>query len=785
MARSKLFLASAGIAALVASATSAKTFITDFREAQGIPALGLIGPDAVREAFEGDLRQLQDLLQGAIKKALELSGEEDWWPYIHGLFDDFIVVENKDGKLLRYPYEVDGTKVSLGNPQEVIKTFEPVTDGGMREAVGPFIEADSKATQYRIRVIRQGVSGNRNFYPADVLREAVPLFDGVRVFVKSDEEHLKGQGKDVRNLIGVLRNPAFVEAEGEIHADLLLIEPEGDIAVKIREAWKQQLTDLFGFSIDARAKARVINKDGQRVREAVSFLKVSSVDLIVEPGAGGGIINLLEAQGTAVMGRDEIIALLEAKGLLKDKDTEQLSDDQLIAMLTEAVNPETDEGADDLREAEDENSPVTRAELRMVEARASARVLIDASQLPDKAKLRLKAKFDAMDSFTDANVREAISDEADYIATFTESGSVRGLGTVGSRIQIGEDRFEKTSQMFEAFFDPDHKDHRHARSFKECYVQVTGDKYVTGSIRNCDQSLMREALASGTFGDVLGDSITRRMIADYNVPTRYDVWRQLANIVNVADFRSQERTRFGGYGDLPAVAQGADYAALASPTDEKATYAVAKKGGTESITLEMIKNDDVGVIRQIPIKMSRSAKRTLGKFVLDFIKDNPVIYDGVTLFHATHGNLGAAALDKASFAAGRLAMLEQTEKDSGEKMGIPPTFLWVPDTLEETAVDLFRRNTENDKNFIQAQNVQVVPVWYWTDANDWALSADKNDIPSIEIGFLDGNEEPELFVQDNPTNGSMFASDKLTYKIRHIYGGTPVDFRGLYKGVVA
>jgi hypothetical protein len=79
----------------------------------------------------------------------------------------------------------------------------------------------------------------------------------------------------------------------------------------------------------------------------------------------------------------------------------------------------------------------------------------------------------------------------------------------------------------------------------------------------------------------------------------------------------------------------------------------------------------------------------------------------------------------------------------------------------------------------------VVPVWYWTDANDWALSADKNDIPSIEIGFLDGNEEPELFVQDNPTNGSMFASDKLTYKIRHIYGGTPVDFRGLYKGVVA
>ena len=34
---------------------------------------GLDRPDAIREAFEGDLRQLQDLLQGAIKRALELS----------------------------------------------------------------------------------------------------------------------------------------------------------------------------------------------------------------------------------------------------------------------------------------------------------------------------------------------------------------------------------------------------------------------------------------------------------------------------------------------------------------------------------------------------------------------------------------------------------------------------------------------------------------------------------------------------------------------------------------
>ena len=74
--------------------------------------------------------------------------------------------------------------------------------------------------------------------------------------------------------------------------------------------------------------------------------------------------------------------------------------------------------------------------------------------------------------------------------------------------------------------------------------------------------------------------------------------------------------------------------ALTSPGDEEATYAVAKRGGTETITTEHIKNDDVGFIRSVPKKLSQAAKRTLSKFVLDFLRTNPVIYDGQPLFNA-------------------------------------------------------------------------------------------------------------------------------------------------------
>ncbi|WP_316978043.1 phage major capsid protein [Shumkonia mesophila] len=761
--------------------------LVNFREARGVPALGLIGADAIREAFEGDFTQLRDLLQGAVRQALALAGTEDWYPYIQAVFDDNFVVEAKDGRLLKYGYTVDGTKVALGTPVEVKKTYVPVEPAGTRmaEASGAFVEAGKAGGVWKIRVVHAGLSGNNNFYSDATLRQAVPLVEGVRVFVKSDEEHLAGRGKDVRNLIGQLSGAAFVEGatpdSGEIQATLTLIEPEGDVATKLREAWDRGLTGLFGFSIDAVGTARKATRGGQAVREATKIVKVKSVDLIVEPGAGGAVISLVESRKETVMDRQELIALLEAKGLLKGKTIDKLTDDDLKQILREAVadpaaaDPGTgDPAGGDLREA-----------VRMVEARSQMRIRIERSTLPAQAKTRLTKKFETMETFTEAEVDQAIKDEVEYLAPFSESGRVHDLGDV-SRIESGVTRPEKVAAMFDAFFDPAHKDHRHARSFKECYVSATGDKLVTGLRQNCDQAVLRESLDSASFDDVLGSSIARRMVADYRVPTRYDVWRQFAGTpVPINDFRTQERTRFGGYGDLPTVAQGDPYVALASPTDEKATYAVAKKGGTEDVTLEMIKNDDVGVIRQIPTKLSRAAKRTLGKFVLDFIRLNPAIYDGVAFFHADHGNLGSAALDKTSFAAARLAMLNQTEKDSGDKIGIPPAFLWVGDPLEETGVDLFRRNTEQDKTFVQSQLIRVIPVWYWTDATDWAVTCDPNDIPIVEIGFLDGNEEPEIFVQDSPTGGSMFSHDKLTWKIRHIYGGNVVDFRGAYKAVVA
>ncbi len=610
-----------------------------------------------------------------------------------------------------------------------------------------FLEAlettEKGAKRFKIRVISAGVSKNGNYYSPAALREAAPLFDGVRVLVRSDEDHIQGKGKDFRNLIGRLANPRFIESTAEIQADFELIEPNGAIAVKLREAFDGGMTGLFGFSIDAAALAKPVRINGQTVREACKITQVKSVDLIVEPGANGGIIDFIEAVN-------------EEGQTMREKETKEETNVQ------EAAPAITAQEIDD--------------KIRMVEARANAKATIAASSLPEMAKTRLKKHFETLADFKEADVETAIKNELDYLAKFTEA-NVKDLGA--GRTAVTKDRLETVSERLDAFFDEGHKDHRQALSFKEAYVDLTGDAKVSGRIEN-----FTEALTSTSFSNVLGDAITRRLVKEYNNKTQLDAWRKFASIVPVSDFREQKRVRMGGYGDLAAVSEAAAYADVTSPTDDVAKYSASKRGGLEKITLEMIKNDDVGAIRQIPVKLARAAKRTLSKFAFNLIVSNPTLGDSKTLFHADHGNLGSDALSAASFTARRLAMMKQKEAGSNEVLSIPPAYLLVPPELEETAYNLFVRNTNNDPQYVQTVKPEIIPIWYATDADDWYLAADPADITGIEIGFLDGNEEPELFVQDNPTSGSVFTNDQITYKIRHIYGGAVIDYRAFQGSVV-
>jgi len=765
-----------------------------------IPAEGIVGEVALREAAAGEFGEISNLVSTALRTAYP---QGDNW--IQALYADRAVVSNK-GRKYAYPYSIDdNNQVTLGTPYEVVMQHVPAAGvQPVREAapekttpeseqaggrVSPaalggdvFIEAidatDAKPSRYLVRVIKAGTSLNNVTYPRAVLREAAPLFNGARVFVKSDSEHLKGGGKDVRQLVGRLSDATFVEAGGgEIQAVFDVFE-SADVAPMLREAVQRGMTDLFGLSIDAAGTSRKTGK----FREAISITKVASVDLIIEPGAGGQLIRFVEAHNPEedTMLRSQMIKEIGARDAKRAEGLANASDDDVLAAYREAVGSSADAGTGNGLTKED-----LAEHTRMIEARADARIAIAESKLPLASQMRISERFREAASFTAEDVAAAIKDEREYLGKVAGGGQVTGLGQF---IEAGDGRAEKMAKMLDDFFDPKQR----AMSFRECYIELTGDRQVTGLMQHVDRDRLREAaggdqyreaISSSTFGDILGDSITRAMIREYGALESYSDWRWMCDVVPVTDFRTQERTRMGGYGNLPTVAENGAYTALTSPGDEAASYAVTKRGGIETISLETIANDDVGLLRRIPRALATAAGRTLYEFVYAFLDSNSAIYDGKALFHTDHKNLGTAALDATSFAAARLAMKKQAELSSTKRLGITLRHLVIPSDLEETAFDLFVRDTNNDETFVQSRKPKVHVVDHWTDANNWYATADNAQVPLVELGFY-GSEDPELFVQDLPTQGSLFSNDQIKYKIRHIYSGAVRDYRGFYGAVV-
>lgn len=764
-----------------------------------VPKKGIEGETSLREAAATELGQVIDLVRQAIRVARRAM--PDGWDFcVDSIFPEHVVVL-AEGRYWSYPYTIgDDNAVTLGTPAEVIVDYKPVGARVAEAAPGVFIEAlaaaDASAPpRYLVRVICAGTSLNNVNYPAAVLREAVPLFDGVRVFVKADVDHVKGdpKSKDFRQLVGKLSEPRFVEANGgEIQAVLDVLEAS-DVAAKLREAVTRGMSNLFGLSIDADGTAKRVGK----LREATKLKSVSSVDLIIEPGAGGQIIRFTESQSMQECDmklRQQMLDEIRQRDAKRADALKDASEDDVFTAYREAVAAAA---ADAITQSEDDQgraaagatAAVTAADvdarIRMVEARANARVTIAASKLPTPLQERLVTRFAEATSFADADVTAAIEDERKLLTRLAEGAQIRGLG-----VEAGEDRADKVTNMLDEFFDRS----KPAHSFREAYIDITGDRNVTGRLSDCDMRRLREAvgeqrfaeaISSTTFSDILGDSITRAMVRDYNGAEDWKDWQWLCDVVPVSDFRAQERVRMGGYGNLPTVAENGPYTALSSPGDEAASYAATKRGGTETISLETIANDDVGVIRRVPQKLGVAAARTLYEFVYDFLRTNAAIYDTVALAHATHGNLGSAALADASFAAARLAIKAQTELTSGKLLGLTLRHLAIPSALEETAYDMFVRGSNLDETFVQSRKPTVHVVDYWTDANDWCATADKSATPLIEVGFYGGRQDPELFVQDQPTQGSLFTNDQIKYKIRHIYGGAVIDYRGFYKAVVA
>jgi hypothetical protein len=297
-----------------------------------------------------------------------------------------------------------------------------------------------------------------------------------------------------------------------------------------------------------------------------------------------------------------------------------------------------------------------------------------------------------------------------------------------------------------------------------------------------------EAIASSDFPNILLNSMTKKLIQDYNELAVSDSLSVLYSPATLADYKSQDRVRMGYVGDLATVNESAAYQEITKPTDEKITYQVVKKGGILTISEETIRNDDLGTVLTFSARLARAARHTLAAYITAFFTTPPNYDpDGVAWFHASHGNLGSTALSAAELDVRKVALYKQSEKDSTNRLGLRLWGIMVPPDLEPTARQINNNNTGTNNWYQQfgANGERIIVNPLLTDVTDWYYFCNPSIAPFLEIGFLDGYQTPQLFIADLAAQGTQFTNDQIQYKVKHVFGGKPVDFRGVGKEVVA
>ncbi|MFZ5434293.1 MAG: hypothetical protein ACOZB3_11045 [Calditrichota bacterium] len=148
----------------------------------------------------------------------------------------------------------------------------------------------------------------RYYYDAEMLKRAVPLFDGKPAyafeFAPDQFNHVQsgtpaefvklGPGL-AKSKVGQYSNPRWgTDDEGNegIIATLTLVDDE--LSLRMREAWSAGIRDFVGYSIDGDGDLKIVNIGGQEVA-SVTITEINSTDVVTSPAAGGKNLRLVAA----------------------------------------------------------------------------------------------------------------------------------------------------------------------------------------------------------------------------------------------------------------------------------------------------------------------------------------------------------------------------------------------------------------------------------------------------------------------------------------------------------
>lgn len=731
-------------------------------------------------------------------------------------------------------------------PNTVGESSESIREVELREhveAINSVVEAERDADGrhvVEVTLIRSGTSKNGNHYPPDVLARAVPLFEGSPAFADHQKQpHLpEGSVKDIIGYYGDVRAIAEPSGQTGLRAKLHLLPTAEWLFHLLRAA--ESNPRLCGISIDAWANVDE-SKSSRGRRHIADIHRVQSADIVTRPSAGGQVQRVIQSDYSSSPLHPQESPTMEAEAhspedtaasppdltrVIEQLQQEREAAQRELARVQQVLDPAgstaaTDSGADIARLVEEirRERDLARAEQLLAATLAEA-----ALPAPVAAKLRKQFAGRAVDL---AVLEAPINDEREVLAQLSSSGEIRGMG-YERPVSVGLSDYEQVQCAFDKMFDVCESEAARAvpafSGIREAFAVATGvdissiggadralkesvaqglRNYVAHSRLSEAETLLREAdVTTASFSALLGTSMNKRLLKDYQAwPSE---WQKITTITAIRDFKAQTRVRLGAFGSLSTVAEDAQYTTL-TLSDISATYSPAKRGNLVQVTRETIINDDLYAIKQIPQKLAVAAAFTLAEFVYNLLAPGgAAIYDTHPLFDSiNHKNTGIAAanvgtansgtvLSSAALQAAVIAMRKQTNL-AGKPIGLKPRYLLVPPDLEFSAMTILRSaglpgGNNNDINPMMGYAEPIIAPQLNslaagpTTTTSWIAVADPRVIDTLEVGFVGGQANPVLLIQDMPLYGLNFTQDTISYKVRHEYGGAVVDYRGFYLG---
>ena len=691
------------------------------------------------------------------------------------------------------------------------------------------------AGRFEVDAITAG-DGNGWLFPAQVLKESLPLWDGVTCFV---DHSSGGDGCSVKDIAGVFSNPRWSEESQGVRLELRTLGPAGELVEELGRQILEQSGAGEAGGDDLRAESspgdtQTAALPGQaekglkvgfsadvlfsaRGRQVEKILRVLEICLVYNPARGGAFVRALNSLG----GANPMVVEPAGEASPEWESSSFDGGEKMAEKVTQ--NPPEEGGT--YQEQMQKDMQAVRSLLvvqeersRLAEEAEAARAvrlqmcsyLLDsglaAARLPAPMREHLHARFEGR-LFEPAELTEAIDQARQLVSELTGGGVVAGPLRVHAMFSSEDQLQAAVDDLLEAPRATGAEGLKAARlsGIKELYMMLTGDRDLYGGFYADRVQLATTATFPGLVKNAMNKIVAQQW--DMLGAAGYDWWQRIVSVEHFDTLNQITGVLVGTVGALPEVAEGAEYTELLIG-DSPETADFTKYGGYIPLTLELIDRDNTRKLRQYPRELAKAGLRRVSGLVAAIFTANsgsgPLMADGGQLFNNTavttaggHANLLSTALsgpqwDVVQTAVYNQPLLVSNESGylgSGPKMAINPRYLVVPRALQLTAEGILYPYTERTQ-YISSENLQrgergdVVVVPEWTDADDWAAVVDPALLAGIVVGERFGIM-PEIFLAGDETSPAVFMNDEHRIKVRHFVAVLVQDYRALHKSNVS